>query len=40
MKTFFIWVTAIIDSMDKARICTGLALQGGQQKRIKEIMLS
>jgi hypothetical protein len=40
IKTFIIWTLAIFESVDKARICTGLARQGGQQAMIKKIMLS
>jgi hypothetical protein len=39
MNTFLTWIVAVFDSIDKARVCTGLARQGGQQAKIKRIML-
>jgi len=39
MKTLWSWISAIFESIEKAKICTALARQGGQQDRIERIML-
>jgi hypothetical protein len=39
MKKIFTWILTVFEAVDKARVCTGLARQGGQQAKIKQIML-